>query len=51
MTDYLARSADRVASVYFYGAGTLGYFQNAFTIYSNLLSFSPNRFIISRRPV
>jgi polysaccharide transporter, PST family len=38
MTDYLARSADRVALGYFYGAGTLGYFQNAFTIYSNLLS-------------
>ena len=38
MTDYLARSADRVALGYFYGAGPLGYFQNAFTIYSNLLS-------------
>ena len=38
MTDYVARSADRVALGYFYGAGPLGYFQNAFTIYSNLLS-------------
>jgi len=38
MTDYLARSADRVALGYFYGAGPLGYFQNAFTIYSNLLN-------------
>lgn len=38
MTDYLARSADRVALGYFYGAGQLGYFQNAFMIYSNLLS-------------
>jgi PST family polysaccharide transporter len=38
MTDYLARSADRIALGYFYGAGPLGYFQNAFLIYSNLLS-------------
>ena len=38
MTDYVARSADRVALGYFYGAGPLGYFQNAFTVYSNLLS-------------
>ena len=38
MTDYVARSADRVALGYFYGAGLLGYFQNAFTVYSNLLS-------------
>ena len=38
MTDYLAKSADRIAIGYFYGAGPLGYFQNAFTIYSNVLS-------------
>lgn len=38
MTDYLAKSADRLAIGYFYGPGPLGYFQNAFTIYSNLLS-------------
>lgn len=38
MTDYLAKSADRVAIGYFQGAGPLGYFQNAFTIYSNVLS-------------
>ena len=37
MTDYLAKSADRIAIGYFYGAGPLGYFQNAFTIYSNAL--------------
>ena len=38
MTDYLAKSADRIAIGYFLGAGPLGYFQNAFTIYSNVLS-------------
>lgn len=38
MTDYFARSADRIAMGYFLGAGPLGYFQNAFTIYNNLLS-------------
>jgi polysaccharide transporter, PST family len=38
MTDYVARSADRVALGYFYGAGPLGYFQNAFSVYGNLLS-------------
>ena len=38
MTDYLAKSADRIAIGYFQGAGSLGYFQNAFTIYSNVLS-------------
>jgi PST family polysaccharide transporter len=37
MTDYLAKSADRIAIGYFYGAGPLGYFQNAFMIYSNAL--------------
>ena len=38
MTDYVAKSADRLAIGYFYGAGPLGYFQNAFNIYNNLLS-------------
>lgn len=38
MTDYLARSADRILLGYFYGAGPLGYFQNAFLLYDNLLS-------------
>lgn len=38
MTDYLAKSADRIAIGYFLGAGPLGYFQNAFTIYANVLS-------------
>ena len=38
MTDYFARSADRIALGYFYGAGPLGYFQNAFLLYDNLLS-------------
>ena len=38
MTDYLAQSADRVALGYFYGAGPLGYFQNALLLYNNLLS-------------
>lgn len=38
MTDYLVKSADRLAIGYFQGPGPLGYFQNAFTIYSNVLS-------------
>jgi len=38
MTDYLVKSADRLAIGFFQGAGPLGYFQNAFTIYSNVLS-------------
>lgn len=38
LTDYFARSADRLAIGYFFGAASLGYFQNAFTIYSNVLS-------------
>jgi polysaccharide transporter, PST family len=38
MTDYLARSGDRIALGYFYGAVPLGYFQNAFLIYENVLS-------------
>jgi polysaccharide transporter, PST family len=37
MTDYLTKSVDRVAVGYFYGAGPLGYFQNAFLLYNNLL--------------
>jgi len=37
MTDQLTQSADRIAIGYFYGAGPLGYFQNAFLLYSNLL--------------
>jgi polysaccharide transporter, PST family len=38
MTDYLARSMDRLTLGYFYGAGQLGYFQNAFLLYDNLLN-------------
>lgn len=38
MTDYWARSADRISLGYFYGAGPLGYFQNAFLLYDNVLS-------------
>ena len=38
MTDYFVKSADRLAIGYFQGAGPLGYFQNALTIYSNVLS-------------
>jgi PST family polysaccharide transporter len=38
MTDHLAQSADRVALGYFFGAGPLGYFQNALLLYNNLLS-------------
>ena len=38
MTDSVARSTDRVALGYFYGAGSLGYFQNALLLYENLLS-------------
>jgi len=38
MTDYVTQSADRLVIGYVYGAGPLGYFQNAFNIYSNLLS-------------
>ena len=37
LTDYIAKSADRVALGYFYGSGPLGYFQNASLFYSNLL--------------
>jgi PST family polysaccharide transporter len=38
MTDYVAQSADRVALGYLYGAGPLGYFQNALLLYDNSLS-------------
>jgi PST family polysaccharide transporter len=43
ITDCLARSADRLALGYFYGAGQLGYFQNAFLLYSNLLGLLTER--------
>lgn len=36
--DTLSRSADRIALGYFNGAGSLGYFQNAFLLYSNMLN-------------
>ena len=36
--DTLSRSADRIALGYFNGAGSLGYFQNAFVLYDNLLN-------------
>jgi PST family polysaccharide transporter len=38
VTDNVARSADRLAIGYFYGAGSLGYYQNAFLLYSNVLN-------------
>jgi len=38
VTDNIARSADRLALGYFYGAGSLGYYQNALLLYTNLLS-------------
>jgi PST family polysaccharide transporter len=38
MTDYIARSADRISLGYFYGAGPLGYFQNAYQLYDNAMS-------------
>jgi PST family polysaccharide transporter len=38
ITDYFAKSADRIALGYFYGPAPLGYYQNAFLLYSNLLS-------------
>ena len=37
LTDNVARSADRIVLGYFYGAGSLGYFQNAFLLYDNVL--------------
>jgi polysaccharide transporter, PST family len=36
--DTLSRSADRIALGYFNGPGSLGYFQNAFLLYDNLLN-------------
>ena len=38
LTDNVARSADRLAIGYFYGASPLGYFQNAFLLYANVLN-------------
>jgi polysaccharide transporter, PST family len=38
ITDYLTRSVDRLAIGYFYGAGPLGYFQNAYALYGNALT-------------
>jgi polysaccharide transporter, PST family len=38
LTDYAARSADRLAIGYVYGTVPLGLFQNAFMIYGNILS-------------
>ena len=38
MTDYAARSGDRVAIGYWYGAGQLGFYQNALMLYENVLS-------------
>lgn len=36
--DQLTRSADRLALGYMYGSGPLGYFQNAFLLYSNMIA-------------
>lgn len=36
--DNLSRSADRIALGYFNGAGSLGYFQNAYLLYMNMLN-------------
>lgn len=36
-TDLAARSADRLALGWLYGAGSLGYFQNALILYNNVL--------------
>lgn len=36
--DTLSRSSDRIALGYFNGAGSLGYFQNAYLLYSNVLN-------------
>lgn len=38
MTDWLAQSFDRIALGYFFGFGALGYYQNAFNFYSNLMN-------------
>src|SRR5258708_27937097 len=40
MTDYLAKSADRIAIGYFLGAGPIGHFQNPFIVYTNMLSIT-----------
>ncbi len=37
VTDNLAKSADRIALGYFYGASALGYYQNALLFYGNVL--------------
>jgi PST family polysaccharide transporter len=36
--DTVSRSADRIALGYFNGAGSLGYFQNAYLLYMNMLN-------------
>jgi polysaccharide transporter, PST family len=36
--DMLSRSADRIGLGYFNGAGSLGFFQNAFLLYDNMLN-------------
>jgi len=38
LTDTFAQSFDRLALGYFYGVGTLGYYQNAFLFYTNLIN-------------
>lgn len=38
VSDSIVRSADRIALGYFYGPGPVGYYQNAFLLYSNVLS-------------
>lgn len=37
-TDHMTRSFDRLAIGYFYGPGPLGFFQNAYLLYGNLIS-------------
>lgn len=37
VTDSFAQSADRLALGYFYGVGVVGYFQNAYLFYTNLM--------------
>lgn len=38
ITDNLAQATDRIALGYFFGAGSLGYFQNSVLLYNNLLN-------------
>jgi PST family polysaccharide transporter len=38
VTDAIAGSLDRVALGYFYGAGPVGFYQNAFLLYSNVIT-------------